>query len=151
MELELAIILVVLVSDEVLNLSTSKEKDLCRSHHEKFSPLKRITSRVILLSVLSPTAGLAAFSNADLAGTWHCSDFFDHPVFNDPGWVGGTTTINSSGTVTGGSLVTSEGLWGTVTSASLSLISAEHLRSLDRLEFMPAFRARFREGGTTCV
>jgi hypothetical protein len=61
------------------------------------------------------------FSTSDLAGTWHFFNFFDHPSLNIPGWNGGTLTINSSGTVTGGTIVDSDGFSATVTGGSVSL------------------------------
>ena len=47
--------------------------------------------------------------------------FLDHPSFNDPGWNRGTVTINSSGTVTGGILLNSDGFSAAVTGGSVSL------------------------------
>ena len=47
--------------------------------------------------------------------------FLDHPSFNDPGWTRGTVTINSSGTVTGGTLVDSDGFSTAVIGGSVSL------------------------------
>ena len=43
---------------------------------------------LFLLAVAAPTAGFAAFSNADLAGTWHFFSFFDNPSVNAPGGLG---------------------------------------------------------------
>ena len=65
-----------------------------------------------------------SFSTNDLAGTWFFFDFFDLPSTNDPGWKRGTITINSSGTVTGGSFVDSDGLSRTITGGSLSINSS---------------------------
>jgi len=78
----------------------------------------------ILVTLSQPTKLFAAnFSTADLAGTWHFFTFFDLPSLNDPGWTRGTVTINSGGTVTGGSFVDSDGFSVTVTGGSLSLSS----------------------------
>ncbi len=72
-------------------------------------------------AVAIPTAGLAGFSNSDLAGTWHVYSLSDQPLFNDPSWVRGTITINSSGVVTGGSLLNSYNSFATITGGSVSL------------------------------
>ena len=64
---------------------------------------------------------VGVFSTADLAGTWHYFSFWDSVSGNDPGWDRGTVTMNSSGTVTGGSFVGSDGNTATVTGGSLSL------------------------------
>ena len=60
------------------------------------------------------------FSTSDLAGTWYVFTFGDLPSSNNPGWNGGTLIVDSSGTVTGGSFVDSDGFSKTVTSGSLS-------------------------------
>jgi len=79
---------------------------------------------VICIDFAFPVDALAIFSTVDLAGTGHIFDFFDHPSFNDPGWNRGTVTINSSGTVTGGTLVDSDGFSAAVTGGSVSLDSS---------------------------
>ena len=76
---------------------------------------------VYWLALGIPTAGLAAFSKGDLAGTWHIYIFSDYPFANDPFWDRGTVTINSGGGVIGGSLLDSDGGAVTITGGSVSL------------------------------
>ena len=61
------------------------------------------------------------FATADLAGIWHVFTFNDHPSSNDPSWTRGTISVNSSGTLTGGSLTDDTGAVAAVTGGSLSL------------------------------
>jgi len=65
------------------------------------------------------------FSIADLDGTWNFHEFSDapSPSANDPLTSRGTITIDSSGAVTGGSFVDSDGVSGTITGGSLSIDS----------------------------
>jgi len=63
------------------------------------------------------------FSTADLDGTWHFHNFSDLPSNNNPGWSRGTITINSSGTVTDGTVLRSDGSTAVITGGSLSIAS----------------------------
>ena len=82
---------------------------------------KRVVPILVWLVVSMPGAALAAFSTADLSGTWHLYVFFDHPTTDDPGWRRGTVTFNSSGVVTAGSLTDNENTTVSITSGSLSV------------------------------
>ncbi len=63
------------------------------------------------------------FSASDLAGTWYFYGFSDLNSSNDPGWSRATLTLDSTGLVTDGSWVDSNGSSVTITSGSLSLDS----------------------------
>ncbi len=71
----------------------------------------------------SATVNFVTFSTSDLAGTWYFYGFSDLTSSNDPGWSRGTLTIDSTGSVTGGSWVDGDGSSVTITSGSLSLDS----------------------------
>ena len=81
---------------------------------------KRVVPILVWLVVLMPGVSSAAFSRANLSGTWHLFMFFDHPNVDDPGWNRGTATFNSSGAVTAGSLTDNQNVTVTL-SGSLSV------------------------------
>ena len=81
---------------------------------------KRVVPILVWLVVSMPGVSSAAFSRADLSGTWHLFVFFDHPNVDDPGWNRGTATFNSSGAVTAGALTDNQNVPVTL-SGSLSV------------------------------
>jgi len=77
-------------------------------------------------STLSRGLGLAlkaggSFSAADLAGTWYIEDFDDSTTANDPSWAWGAITLDSSGSVTGGEVTSSDGSTDTLTGGSFTI------------------------------
>ena len=84
------------------------------------SRMMNVASLVVLFCFFQP-APAAAFATADLAGTWHVSAFSDIAGVNNADAIGGSFTVNSSGTVTGGSLTDVDGDPISVTGGSLSL------------------------------
>ena len=91
--------------------------------------MKRHLITLITIGVFSAVLALPVhlyaviFSTADLVGTWHFHNFSDLPSNNNPGWSRGTITINSSGTVTGGTILRSNGSTAAITGGSLSITS----------------------------
>jgi hypothetical protein len=90
-------------------------------------------SKTILDMVISNTDGRAllvgikgggTFAQADLAGTWYFQMIGDYTSVNAPIWVSGTITVNTTGAITGGTIVSSPGQTDTVTGGTLTIDSA---------------------------
>jgi hypothetical protein len=60
----------------------------------------------------------------DLAGTWYFQVFGDSPVNNAPYWGSGTMILDSTGAVTGGTVINDSGVTKTLTGGSLSINTA---------------------------
>jgi len=75
----------------------------------------------LVATVVMPRPSESAFSEGDLAGTWHFCVFLDDPSTNAPRWSRGTLILDATGAVTGGARTTDAGVAATWTNGRLTL------------------------------